>query len=250
MNNNLLRICLLSTVVFLTVLVSGQSLQLSDSNTVIPNGSEITILRNPVHAEEIPCALFVTNTSQSDIEVNVMREDISIVDSTTNYFCWEVCYPPFVDSGFYTRLVSKGQTDSTFIAHYAYETKPGVFKQGTSKVKYTFFNVWEPTDAVSVTVNYICGYDGVDEYYARMISTAMPNPADDKTEISYNLPAGISNAYLSLSSISGVELQRIELGGQSGKATFNFSALPSGVYLYSLVVDHKMGFSRKLIIQH
>jgi hypothetical protein len=243
--NTLLLLISISTLSF------GQSIQLSDSSGILTNGAEVTILRNPVASQEIPCVFFVQNLTGGDIEINVARTNLSTVANTDNYFCWGACYPPFVDTGSVYVNIPKAKTDSTFIAHYTYENPLGVFNEGTSRVQYTFYNTADMTDAVTVVVNYVCGYASIEELAdVRFLGKPYPNPADQGADIYYNIPLVSNGAEIVIRSISGIEVMRVGVGVGSGTAHIDVSKLPSGIYLYSLDFGNKIVFRSKLIVQH
>ncbi len=227
----------------------GQSLQLADSSGVLANGAEITILRNPMASSEIPCVLFVKNLTNGDLEVNCARTNLSVIPNTENYFCWGACYPPFVDTGSVYVNIQRGKWDSTFIAHYSYENPTGVFNKGTSRIQYTFYEASNISNSVSVIVNFVCGYTGIEEYsMSKILSAPYPNPVTTTAKFDYILPPSVTSASISIRNLLGTEMRNVKLEQASGKAIVNTSGLPAGLYVYYLVLNNKVTSSRKLVI--
>jgi hypothetical protein len=81
------------------------------------------------------------------------------------------------------------------------------------------------------------------------ISEPKPNPANDKTLVSYSLPVNSGNACIILTDLSGKQLQRIPVSGRDGDLEVNTSQLRPGMYLLTLLVDAQKQVARKLIRQ-
>ncbi|MFH1121796.1 MAG: M14 family zinc carboxypeptidase [Bacteroidota bacterium] len=81
------------------------------------------------------------------------------------------------------------------------------------------------------------------------ISEPKPNPAGEKTGISYSLSANYGNACLIVTDLSGKQLQKIQVNDQKGELEVNTSQLRPGMYLLTFLLDgHKLA-ARKLIRQ-
>ena len=251
MKKTLRTVSVFFLLTFMAATTFGQTMQLADSAGVLKDSAEITILRVPVASSEIACTLFLKNLTSSSVDVGVFRTVISAVPNTDNYFCWGACYPPFVDTGSISVTVPKAKWDSTFIAHYSYENPTGVFNHGTSKIRYTFFDTQNPSNTVTVTVNYVVGTAGIPEANAnRLISRPFPNPANSTASFTYEVPSSSVSASLSVRNLIGIEVKNIPLNTGSGKAVVNTADLPSGIYLYSLLINDRVSFTNKLVVRH
>lgn len=80
------------------------------------------------------------------------------------------------------------------------------------------------------------------------LGQSTPNPAKGSTRISYQIPAA-SHAQLLLTDNSGKTVKTVSLT-QAGYVDVNTTALSSGVYNYTLVVDGKITETKKLIVVH
>ena len=99
--------------------------------------------------------------------------------------------------------------------------------------------------------HYNAGGVGVNEISGGMkfLSNAYPNPADNSSSVSYNLPS-VSNAQLILSNMLGSELKRFHLTEKTGSVDLPVSTLPEGVYYYTLMNDGKPLISKRLMVSH
>ncbi len=82
----------------------------------------------------------------------------------------------------------------------------------------------------------------------KLLSDPFPNPATDHTNIRYDLPAGTQQAYLNVYTISGMQVESIQLNPLASQTRINTSGWQSGTYFYSLTVDEAPVASGKLII--
>jgi hypothetical protein len=75
----------------------------------------------------------------------------------------------------------------------------------------------------------------------------MPNPASSSTNISYSVPEEANRTQLLITDATGKSIRQITLSS-SGVLNLDVSALASGVYNYSLVVDNKIVETKKLTV--
>lgn len=99
---------------------------------------------------EIVSHIQVTNIGANPIKVKVVREVLSQVEFTMHQFCWAgACFPPDTDTSANFETIAPGATSMEFSGHLQPNGTIGL-----SLIKYTFFDVDNPTDAVSVIVVY------------------------------------------------------------------------------------------------
>ncbi len=79
-------------------------------------------------------------------------------------------------------------------------------------------------------------------------SNAYPNPVSSFVNFSYNI-AGAGSAEFIITDILGSEIYRVELQNENNKLSIDLSTYNVGVYFYSLFVDGRQHFTRKLIIR-
>lgn len=79
-------------------------------------------------------------------------------------------------------------------------------------------------------------------------SNAYPNPVSSFVNFNYNI-AGAGSAEFIITDILGSEIYRVELQNENNKLSIDLSTYNVGVYFYSLFVDGRQQFTRKLIIR-
>ncbi|OFY47495.1 MAG: hypothetical protein A2W85_02190 [Bacteroidetes bacterium GWF2_41_31] len=128
--------------------VDAQTFELTWHGEVL--GDTVVISDVPT-ANDMTFDPIVTNLSNSNIKVKVRRNEISIVDSTANYFCWVACYAPFVnESGEFHVMAPGASTDQDFFyAHYT-----PLNQSGTSIIEYMFYNMDDESQNLKVVVKY------------------------------------------------------------------------------------------------
>lgn len=95
----------------------------------------------------------VANISNDDVDVLVHAPTMKHQEKTFNYFCWSLCYPPFVRSApedDFITIPAGGQVDN-FIGDYNPEGQIG-----STTVEYTFYNKDnEKNDFQTTTITYV-----------------------------------------------------------------------------------------------
>jgi len=197
--------------------------------------------------EEFLSHVLVKNNTDRDMPVKARREDINVVEGSTNYLCWEACYPDDVTESPNAYNIPAGEMtpETVFAGHYLPQGNVG-----TSTVKYTFFDADEPDDQVYFLVSYVISPTSIEDLLSNaLISSAYPNPATDQIAIDYEFPTGVKVAELKLFNIVGQEILKQVVSDKSGKIQLSVSDLPEGIYFYSLTINDGAALTRKLIIR-
>ncbi len=229
-----------------TLLVSGQSISLSNADGPIPNDGIMMVsgdMNLPMVAH-----VFVTNNTSSGIDVMVKKVIIDTVPGTSNFFCWVLCYPPNIYEPPDAMGLGPNQTNSSsFTGDY---DAAGI--KGISKIRYVFYIKNHPTDSACVQVFYNAGYLGTDDVYGPGVrfSAAYPNPASSLVSFNYQLPAdGSANAFVRVVNLLGEEVANAPLAESNGKLDLPVGDLQKGIYFYSLLVNGESLVTRKLVIR-
>jgi len=189
----------------------------------------------------------VKNNTSAELTMFARRIDNSVVPGTMNTFCFGVCYPPDVDTSTVEVKIPGGATDENFLADYYPNGHAGA-----TSLSFEFFDnvtLGAPVTA-NVTIIFNLSGVGLPDNARPVLVEPYPNPASEFTTFSYELPVSAKTAYLSIRNLPGTEVESIILDRASGKAIVNTSGLPAGIYLYSLIIDGKVSFTKKLIINH
>lgn len=191
--------------------------------------------------------LDVFNVGTTAKNVKVRKYDNSLVEGSFSNICWVACYPDFVLESPDPILIEPGTFSPNFTGDITY----GAI-QGTSTVKFVFFDMDNAQDSSFVVINYIIGTLGVNTPAAiksATVSNAYPNPAVSTTSIDYRLPAGVSNAKIKINTLLGTTIREISLTNSEGKAQVDVTNLPNGIYVYTLFVNNSAVATRKFVVQ-
>lgn len=226
--------------VFSLSIINAQSYSLSWLGESLDE--EITVFGDAAEQELLFLANLTNNSDDTDT-IKVKRVFVDFEEGAHHLLCWQNCYPANPDSVFVSPLyvvLGPGETcpDLTFSGHY----RPNGIS-GTSTVEYTFFNINDEDENISVTVHYSTSLTSNEETFAREKSLVVyPNPA-------YN------NVFLS----SSADIQKIQLTNQAGQILLskvvsgnnlelNTAEMAPGIYLLSVFSENEM-ITKKLIIK-
>ena len=195
----------------------------------------------------VSLGLDVFNVATTAKNVKVRKYDFNLVEGSTSSICWASCYQPNVFETPEPILIEPGTFSPNFTGDLSY----GAI-QGTSTVKFVFFDIDNSQDSSFVVINFIIGTLGVNNPAAiksATVSNAYPNPAVSATNIDYRLPSGVSNAKIKINTLLGTTIREISLSNSEGKAQVDVTNLPNGIYVYTLFVNNSAVATRKFVVQ-
>jgi hypothetical protein len=124
---------------------------------------------------EIVSHIRVTNTGSEPVTVKVARVILDQVDNTIHNFCWGgLCDGELVDTSGGFEVIAPGAYSDEFSGHLI-----PMGTLGVSAVQYTFFDVDNPSNAVSVTVLYNTMFSLSMEENDTSHTTLLSGPVDD-----------------------------------------------------------------------
>jgi hypothetical protein len=82
------------------------------------------------------------------------------------------------------------------------------------------------------------------------VSGVFPNPASTSAALEYEITGELKEAKIIISNVLGSSLGEYKLTRDAHKVQFNTAEFAPGIYFYTLSVDGKSLFTRKLIIRH
>lgn len=241
------KLLLLFVAVFLVSWLFAQSLELYYEGEPINSMTEITLSAHPDSGMIVLDTLDVKNISNVTLDVFCVREVIEEAEGTINVFCWGgQCYPPFVDTSSTATTIESQAVSYEFAGDYS---PYGI--TGTTKVKYTFYNVSNPDDHVAVIVNYDASDPNAIAVSQKQftLSKAYPNPANNTVSVDYDL-RDVPNARIAFYNLLGSKVKEIELTKSMGTLTISTSDFIEGIYFYSLLIDNDATQTQKLIVKH
>lgn len=228
--------------------IFAQSIGLIHKTDKLANDQVISLLVEPSDMRNFETFVKVKNISGDSVSIMMKKYNMSIIEEVDEMlYCWgSSCYSG--DNFNPSDVVELGsqQVDSSFHGDY-YNTG----KQGTSRARFTFFLERNPSDSISVIINYTVGYLGIDKNTSTgvTISNVYPNPATSTSFVDYKLPKSVMSASLRISNLLGVVVNEIQLDRNEGKATINVSNLKEGIYFYSLIVNNSATHTRKFVVK-
>mgnify|MGYP003739757571 CR=1 FL=1 len=225
--------------------VFAQNLSLSDSNGPVANNATIQVWGDSGYYNIIYANVAVTNNSGAAMDVLVKKTEINVTTGSENLFCWGTCYLPSTFVSTTSINIGAGATDTL---SFAGEYKP-LGQLGATTIRYTFYNLTNVNDSVSVYVVYNAGTAAIEKMPVIVdFSNAYPNPASSVVNFNYELQS-IGSAELIITDLLGSEISRTVLSNDKSKLSIDVSTYNAGVYFYSLRVDGKQYFTRKLIVR-
>jgi hypothetical protein len=228
---------LYTLITFLVTLsLSAQTLEFTSVDTLVYGAN---------NEEDIMAYATVKNISDEIVAVRVRKEEVSIVEGSINYFCWDLCFePPVFSSGLMT--LEPEETNSAFIAYLQPHGNNGM-----STMRYCFTNnVNTDEHCIDITFNVTpVSVEKVNPYKS-FLSNVYPNPAVNSVNINYNLPAGAKEGTIVVYNAIGIRVKEISLNKTSGVANIDVADLQSGIYNAALVINGKLDAAKRFVIKH
>jgi hypothetical protein len=231
---------------FLLIATIGftQNIKLIYNGTTLNNNASIDTFGSNTLLFAIP--LVIKNNTSSTAQIKVKKTVHFSVPGSDVSFCFAGnCFDPSVIISPTTAVINPNATDSSYTSDYSANGHNG----GTS-VTYAFYNINGTGDTAKVTFNFntsisVNDISKSDIYF----SDAFPNPASSITTIAYNLPKLTKTASIRISNIIGSKVTEIALQDLNGKKSIDLNDFTKGIYFYSLLVNDKIYYTKKLVVK-
>jgi len=251
--------------IYITLLMASLSAGAQNSFRVYKHNTTVSVTPNALfEVQTVPADLTTTtfdilNTSSSTHTYNVTRYDlvlhtITSSDKAEARYCFaSQCYGAGVITAPFPLTLAAGANTSTLGDFQSLDCDlVDASVIGYSLVKYTVFNVNQPSDSIQFTMRYNneSRFVGIKENAANMQSIQiLPNPAKNFANLSLTAASAVETEVSIINSI-GQKVYEQKISLNSGKNTIglNLSQLPSGVY-FAQISDGKTLSTRKLIIE-
>ncbi len=228
--------------------VNAQSYSLSLNGEPLAADTTITVYPDTINPSEISFGLIFHNNSNNGANIKVLRNEVSMLENAASNFFWVVQYNFVTDlSSQYSFIPAGGSsTDESFIAYYYPNDAVGI-----STIEYTFFNIDNEDENVTITVKFDTSPQSVGENILKntWVSNAYPNPATNFVNIDYKLPKEVQYANVKIVNLLGSVVKQQQLNSQSNNVKINLSDLNSGIYFYSVFVNGEAYNTKKLIVR-
>lgn len=236
-------------LLFLAILITAglgvfaQNISLSDGAHAVANGDTITVAGDLTST--LFCHINVTNNSAATMNIKCLRTNIDVIPGSTNQLCWGgQCWAVSVDLSPDPEIINAGATSTGFSGDYKANGNAGI-----SIIRYRFFDMNNTSDSIMFHGKFDATL-GLNEKNPITVTDIYPNPADNAAFFNYTMSSDINNAEIRVIDILGNKVQIIPVYEKEGKARINTEILNSGIYFYSMTVDGKAMFTKKLVVRH
>ena len=199
-------------------------------------------------ASEMDATVGILNSGPNAISVKVMRYR-NLAPGHKSYYCWYInCYSDTVNLSTDSSVIFPGSANTDWSFHGKLDPQ-GYY--GVSDVRFKFFDMYNPSDSVSITFVYDFNTAIIDPgpNGRNPLSEAFPNPANNLTSINFNV-ADESDTRLVIYNLLGEVVKETKLKGRQGTLLIVTSDLGQGIYYCSLFSGGKVAATRKLVIAH
>lgn len=225
---------------------------LTNVDQEVVNGTTILLQEEVSDMDQLlGTGLSTVNTSGSSRVVNVKRYEISVLHSTANYFCWDVCYD--ARSAGVSALwiaadpvaMDTGAVVNGFHAYY----KP-LTVTGTSSFRYVWYDVANPNDSTWVNLVFnVTEPAGIAEVVDVRAFKVFPNPSTGgDITISYDLANAASGTQLELYNVLGERKLVRAISAAQGKVTLHQGDLSSGVWFAVIQQNGKILATKRILV--
>lgn len=184
----------------------------------------------------------VKNTGSASKTLRMMRQEVTLLQGTSNYFCWEACYSPSTDTSTGNVTLNAG---GEFLDMYLDYAPSGQI--GESVVRYILQNVANLNDTASILVRFNATPTSISELTAvPKLNSLYPNPANNNVTVNFAVNPG--QASLEVKNVLG-QVQRVTpIVAGSKSANLNIADLPSGIYFVTLKSNGNIIDTKRLVI--
>lgn len=181
-----------------------------------------------------------------DVKVKKTINEGDTIAGTQNNFYWDMEY-------------SMDQYESDAVSMASLETFydfKGMYhpdgNEGSSIITYEFFDINNTSNSVTVEVEYDAeSSQGIaDKISLADFSYAYPNPAANQVSFTYDLSNEVNDAAIIISNLLGSVVKERRIYKNNNSVTIETRDLRDGLYLYSLKINGKIEFTRKLVVKH
>lgn len=235
---------LILSFVLSTSIGFSQNIKLIFNGITLNNNASIDTFGSNNLMFAIP--LVIKNNTNSTANIKVKKTVNFSVPGSDISFCFAGnCFDPAVFVSPTTAVINPNSTDSSYTSDYSANGHNG----GTS-VTYAFYNINGTGDTAKVTFNFntstsVNDIPKADIYF----SDAYPNPANNSTTIAYSLPKATNTASIRISNILGSKISEYSLEDLNGRKSIDISNFNEGIYFYSLIINNKIYFTKKLVVK-
>ncbi len=224
--------------------LNAQSIKIYHEDIVVSNDS--IYINGTTDDFMISCRISVENTTNNLIDVKIRRSELSLSESSVNYFCWGACYTPETSvSPFYVSIPALSLDSVSFFGDYLPNGSIGI-----SVIRYTFFLSDNEEDSVSVTVFYqiLSTYAG-ELHKNNLTPEIFPNPVSDELNIRFPYPNN-NILRVNIINLDGKIFKSLIIEPGKSEIIWNIADLVRGYYLLELRYSNSSLFRKRIIVFH
>lgn len=245
----MIRKSLLITMLLAVVgIVSAQSLQFEWKGKIFADNEVIVCNEPDFTFNEMIQHIQVRNLSDVPVNVVIKKDELEMVEGSSNYFCWGNCYASFAFVSKPVEMAAgtvSNEDELAFHHNYdpTYSFDPELWLTGVSVVKYTAYNEQNESDCVNVTVKFEYDPTSVDENNISL-SRAYPNPASSEVHFDVKFD-GIAS--VDVYNLLGQKV--LTKSVDNGQVVFSVADLNEGIYFCNLTVNGQAVMTEKFIVK-
>jgi hypothetical protein len=196
---------------------------------------------------EMTTWLTIRNDAGTEKQIQAKKTETTMAPGAACSICWAgYCYPTQTYQSEYPMVLEPGQDSTSCFAHFLTDGTPG-----TSIVRWTYYNALDPSDSVSVVIQYITYPTAIPspEGDDKELVQVSPNPADMQVVFRFQDPACPVYS-ITLRTLTGQTILHATTGNPGGSIKLDTSVLPAGIYTYTLVSGGNRFTTGQLLIRH
>ena len=222
--------------------MSAQTLQFEWDGTVYESGQTVISTYNEDFGEYI-LDMHIRNLSDTDQQVVVEREIVELPDGASSYFCWDMCFAPWIEISPDPVLIPANTLSETELAFHLMFTEE---ETSVAVVNYYAYNPRDPENKISLTV--LAGRNAEITEHTLLLGQAYPNPANSWIHFDYsNNNGSVMNAVVY--NLLGQEVKSQMVSGSHGRINIAVDDLQPGIYFCSIRVDNATIKTEKFIVK-
>ena len=233
------------TLLFLAVMgwASAQSLQFEYDGHVYANDETVFCFNYLEDFGEFIQDMQIRNLTGNNMDVVLEREEISVSEGSSNYFCWGLCFSPGVSI---SQPVTVAAGELTGEGMLAFHYLPMETTTSTS-IRYYAYDPRVDGTRISIVIVFNSGENVGEKAFADM-GHAYPNPASSDVHFNYEVSAG-SQVSVSVYNLLGQEVKSQKVNGLQGRVSISVLDLKEGIYFCKLFVNDCAVKTEKFVVK-
>lgn len=243
MKKLLLSFALVASAIF----ASAQAINFEQDGVVIENGQEI-IVTEIAEWGEFTLELQIRNNTDAELPIVVEKEEIQMVDSTQNFFCWGQCLSPTLFVSPAVPLAGNTVSEHGMLSfhHMFYSVS---WTPGTSVVKYSAYPENDRDNVIFFYALFAYEATSAEEVsYNNTFGQGYPNPASSVINFDYSLNSS-DMATVNIFNLLGQQVMQENINGGQGSLNISVEDLQEGVYFCNFIVNNEVVKTSKFVVK-